>query len=239
MSFLRTQERPPGRSEPREPAHPALPYVLPFAVFFLLLFSADLLDRLLGEWEFPIRVLILGIVLWVSSRHVIDLHVRQWGPTLLVGLAVFAIWVAPDVLFPAYRSHWLFQNPITGSLKSSIPTDLLKNPVVLVFRAIRAVVIVPIVEELFWRAWLFRWLVNPNFQAVPLGTYTPAAMWISAFLFASEHGPYWEVGLVAGLIYNWWLVRTKSLGDCILAHAVTNAALSVFVVLTGRWEYWL
>lgn len=239
MSSVQAEERPPGRSEPRERVHPALPYVLPFAVFFLLLFAGDFLYQLFGVWEFAVRVLILAAVLWVSSRHVIDFNVQQWGPTLLVGLVVFAIWVAPDILFPGYRSHWLFQNPITGSLKSSIPTDLLQNPFVLVFRGIRAVVIVPIIEELFWRAWLFRWLVNPKFQAVPLGTSTPGAMWLSAFLFASEHGPYWEVGLVAGLIYNWWMVRTKSLGDCIVAHAVTNAALSVFVVLTGKWEYWL
>jgi CAAX prenyl protease-like protein len=64
-------------------------------------------------------------------------------------------------------------------------------------------------------------------------------MWLSAILFASEHGPYWEVGLVAGLAYNFWIVRTKSLGDCILAHAVTNAVLSLFVITSGHWEYWL
>jgi hypothetical protein len=43
----------------------------------------------------------------------------------------------------------------------------------------------------------------------------------------------------AGLIYNWWAVRSKSLGDRILAHGVTNAALAVFVILTKRWEYWM
>ncbi len=48
-----------------------------------------------------------------------------------------------------------------------------------------------------------------------------------AILFASEHGPYWDVGLITGVIYNWWMVRTKSVADCILMHAVTNAALSI------------
>jgi hypothetical protein len=46
------------------------------------------------------------------------------------------------------------------------------------------------------------------------------------------------VGLAAGILYNWWMVRTKSLGDLILAHGVTNAVLSAYVVLAGRWEYW-
>ncbi len=99
--------------------------------------------------------------------------------------------------------------------------------------------VVPVIEELFWRGWLMRWLINPHFEKVPMGTYTPAAFWIVAVLFASEHGPYWEVGLIAGVIFNWWMVRTKSLADCILAHAVTNAILAAYVVATGEWQYWL
>ncbi|MFL6352575.1 MAG: type II CAAX prenyl endopeptidase Rce1 family protein, partial [Bryobacteraceae bacterium] len=62
---------------------------------------------------------------------------------------------------------------------------------------------------------------------------------ITTILFACEHGPYWDVGLVAGLIYNFWMVRTKSLGDCILMHAITNTALSGHVIATHRWQYWL
>ena len=53
-----------------------------------------------------------------------------------------------------------------------------------------------------------------------------------AALFASEHGSYWEVGLAAGILYNWWVVRTRNMADCILAHAVTNAILSAYVLLT-------
>ena len=99
-------------------------------------------------------------------------------------------------------------------------------------------VFVPILEELFWRGWLMRWLISPQFEKVPLGAYQAGAFWITAALFASEHGPYWDVGLIAGIAYNWWMVRTRSLGDCILAHAVTNACLCGYVVATRHWEYW-
>jgi membrane protease YdiL (CAAX protease family) len=58
-------------------------------------------------------------------------------------------------------------------------------------------------------------------------------------LFAAEHGPYWEVGLLCGVIYNWWMWRTRSLGDLILVHAVTNLALSLFVIATQRWTFWM
>ena len=94
------------------------------------------------------------------------------------------------------------------------------------------------IEELFWRAWLMRWLISPQFEEVPLGTWSAQSFWIVAVLFASEHGSYWDVGLAAGIIYNWWMLRTRSLGDLILAHAVTNGCLCAYVIAFGKWEYW-
>jgi membrane protease YdiL (CAAX protease family) len=60
-----------------------------------------------------------------------------------------------------------------------------------------------------------------------------------AVLFAAEHGSYWDVGLVAGILFNYWMVRTRSLGDLILSHAVANLSLSAYVIASGKWEYWL
>ena len=109
----------------------------------------------------------------------------------------------------------------------------------LALRLLRSFAIVPIVEELFWRGWMMRWVIDPDFEKVPLGTYSARAFWIVAILFAAEHGPYWDVGLAAGILFNWWMVRTRSLGDLILAHAVANLSLSAYVVAAGKWEYWL
>jgi uncharacterized protein len=218
--------------------YPSLPYTVPFAVFLAFLVIAPYLTAI-GRWEFPFRIVALLAVLWFFSRDVISLRVSNPLGSILLGLAVFAIWIGPDSLISGYRDHWLFQNSITGKLHSSIPQDLLTDRMVLALRCFRAIVLVSIIEELFWRAWMMRWIISPDFQKVKLGTYTAKAMWITALLFASEHGPYWEVGLIAGLLYNWWMVRTKSLGDCILAHAVTNGALSWYVLQTGAWQYWL
>ena len=71
-----------------------------------------------------------------------------------------------------------------------------------------------------------------------VGEWDWKAFLIVAALFAAEHGPYWDVGLACGILYNWWMVRTKSLGDLILAHGITNACLSLYVVAAGKWEYW-
>jgi CAAX prenyl protease-like protein len=95
------------------------------------------------------------------------------------------------------------------------------------------------VEELFWRGWLMRRLIAPEFTKIPLGTYRASSFWTVALLFASEHGPYWDLGLAAGVLFNFWIVRTKSLGDVIVAHATANLCLSVYLIRTGKWEYWL
>jgi CAAX prenyl protease-like protein len=148
------------------------------------------------------------------------------------------IWVAPDVLF-GYRHFWLFENALTGSAVTSLPAGLKSNVGFMVLRTVSSAMLVPILEELFWRGWMMRWLINTDFLSVPLGKYVPSAFWIVAVLFASEHGPYWEVGLLAGTAYNWWLIRTRNLADCIVAHGVTNAVLAGYVLVTGQWQYWL
>jgi CAAX prenyl protease-like protein len=216
---------------------PSLPYVAPFVIFMAFL-AIQKYVPLAPALEYPIRALLLSAVLIIFSRHVINLHSTHRLETAVMGVAVFVIWVGPDMLFPAYRQHWLFQNAIMGEISSPVPESVLLSPVVLWSRIFRAVVLVPIIEELFWRAWLMRWLISPRFEKVALGAYQPAAFAIVAILFAAEHGPYWDVGLVTGVIYNWWMVRTRSLGDCILAHAITNACLCGYVVATHRWEYW-
>jgi CAAX prenyl protease-like protein len=190
-------------------------------------------------YAYPIRTVVVTAVLLVCSRGLVRLRPSSALASVLVGLGVFAVWVGPDLLWPGYRAHWLFTNPLTGGADHPHPANPVGSLLYILFRAGGSMLLIPIVEELFWRAWLMRWLVNPHFQKVPVGTYVPTAFWFTAVLFASEHGVYWDVGLAAGIVYNWWMVRTRSLADCILAHAVTNGALAGYVLLAGKWEYWL
>lgn len=178
-------------------------------------------------------------VLLAFSLHLIEFRFNRFCASSLVGVAVFLIWIAPDALFAGYRSHWLFQNSLTGSLTFSMPAEARNDGLSILMRVLRAAVLVPIVEELFWRGWLMRWIIRHKFEEVPLGTYAPAAFWITAALFALEHGPYWEVGFLSGAVYNWWMVRVKRVSDLVLAHSVTNACLAAYVLATGRWEYWM
>jgi len=211
-------------------------HIAPFAAF-LLLIDLERAFSLPAQVFYPARVVVVSLLLLVLSRPYLTLRPSAPLSTAVVGIAVFLVWIAPDALF-GYRHSWLFSNPLTGAPVSTIAPALRHDALFAIVRAAGCTLLVPVFEELFWRGWLMRWLIKPEFLKLPFGTYQKSAFWIVAVLFAAEHGPYWEVGLAAGIVYNWWAVRTRSLGDCILAHAVTNGLLSAYVLMTGHWEYW-
>jgi CAAX prenyl protease-like protein len=211
-------------------------YVAPFAVLMAMLLVGNTLSLDPHYW-YPVRTVAVAAALLWFSRSAIRLRPRRPWASVAVGVAVFVVWVAPDALWPAYREHWLFRNSLLGGVAGA-GTAPSSSLAFLFFRVAGAAIVVPLAEELFWRGWLMRWLITPEFWRTPLGAYAANAFWITAVLFASEHGVYWDVGLAAGLIYNGWIIRTRSLADVILAHAVTNAALAAYVLRFGKWEYW-
>lgn len=217
--------------------HAALGYVAPFLVFVGLM-AAEHSLAIPPQVGYPIRVLVTLATLLALSRRDVQLRPARPLSSIALGVAVFLIWIAPDTLF-GYRHFWLFENPVMGRAGAALPPDLQRNFLFLLIRAAGSTLLVPIIEELFWRGWLMRWLIDRDFLKVRLGTYVPSVFWITALLFASEHGSYWEVGLAAGVIYNWWMIHTRSLADCILAHAVTNGVLAGYVIFWGAWQYWL
>ncbi len=105
------------------------------------------------------------------------------------------------------------------------------------FRFLGAVIVVPIFEELFWRSFALRWIIDENFSAVPIGTIS----WFSAsaviVAFGFEHHR-WLAGIFAGILYHALLYYKKDLSACVIAHATTNLLLGIYVLLTQQWSFW-
>jgi uncharacterized protein len=212
-------------------SRPTAGYIVPFLIYVAMI-ALPLPPQVL----FPVRFVLVLAAILVFSRPYLSWKPSRTLASIGVGIAVFVVWIGPDLLFgPGYRHSWVF----LGGPSSSLSGASEHNSFFLLIRVLSSVALVPVLEELFWRGWLMRWLINQEFLKVPLGTYQVGAFWLVAVLFASEHGPYWDVGLITGIIYNWWILRTKNLADCILMHAVTNGAVAAYVLAAGQWQYWL
>jgi CAAX prenyl protease-like protein len=215
-------------------SRPEIGYILPFAVFIAFL----AIDKFVPVSQ-PVRFVAILALLAVVSRGILPTRPSRLLGSVLLGIAVFFVWIGPDVLIPGYRSFFLFSNSIVGHPEGATVAADKVSGVFLVFRVLSSVVTIPIIEELFWRGWMMRWIANHRFTSIPVGTWHIEAFWIVAVLFGSEHGSFWDVGLITGAIYNLWAVRTRNLTDCVIAHAVTNGCLAIYVIAGGHWQYWL
>jgi CAAX prenyl protease-like protein len=156
---------------------------------------------------------------------------RALGLAVITGLMVWAIWIGLDGLYPKF--------PFLGR-RVGFNADAL-TPVArwafIVERMLGLALIVPVIEELFWRSFLMRWLIDPDFWRVPIGRVTPVAAATTSALFALVH-PEWLPALVTGLLWAGLLWRTKSLCACAVSHVTANVALGIYVIVTGDWKFW-
>lgn len=202
---------------------PWLPYVAPMAVYMTFMLVQEPSNML---WMYPVKVAMVGLLLWVFHNRYEELRPDAGSIplALLVGLVAIAIWIGIDPIYPKMGGKGEVFNPSGRWLFIG-------------FRVAGAVVVVPLMEELFWRGFLARWLVEEDFKKVPVGVYTWPSFMITTVLFGIEHRE-WLAGLFCGALYNWLCYRRKNLFACVVAHAVSNAALAAWVLWRGDWKFW-
>ena len=221
-------------------AAPWLPYVAPFATFLLLTQAeASIPGTAPTSWypiAYAVKVAIVALVMWLcrSSWRDLDPWPRPVGQAMAVavGLAVTAVWVGLDGRYPAI--------PYLSGERSAFDPNVLPSTGRAAFLGVRLlglVVVVPIFEELFWRSFLMRWVIDPEFLKVPIGKVTPMAVGVTAVGFALAH-PEWLPALLTGLAWAWLLWQTRSVSACVVSHMVANLALGIYVLATGEWKYW-
>ena len=187
-------------------------------------------------WLYPLKtvvVLILLIHYWpcyveLKIRPIADHRDLVWA--VAVGLLVYLAWV---------RMDWPWAMQGDGKTPGYDPFRAGTGPglILAAVRLLGASIVVPMMEELFWRSFLLRYLISSRFESVRLGTLTPFAFGASVILFGLEHD-LWLAGMLAGGAYTLLLYHTGRLWPCIVAHAVTNLVLGIHVLLTGEWSWW-
>ncbi len=184
---------------------------------------------------YPVKTVAVTAAILLLRPRYIELRWRDLfsfshtSVSILAGLAVFGLWI---------HMGWSFAT--IGKPAGYDPTiieDNLMRTLLVISRLTGAALVVPVMEELFWRSFLIRYVVNPNFMEMPIGRFTWFSFVLTVILFGFEHN-LWLAGMMAGAAYNLLLYYTKSIPQCITAHAVTNLCLGLYVLNTGNWSFW-
>jgi CAAX prenyl protease-like protein len=213
---------------------------VPFAAFMLLLALRGLVpgDGSWGfdpRWLYAITVLVVGGLLalyWREYGELVKQTLPSWAEAalaIIVGLVVFALWIRLDAPWMQLSEPAATFVPIDANGKLLWP--------LIALRWIGASLVVPVMEELFWRSFLMRWIRSPRFETVLPQQVGLKAIVLTTFVFTLAH-TLWLAAVIAGLAYALLYVRTGKLWVPIIAHAVTNGGLGVWVVTTGRWSFW-
>lgn len=179
---------------------------------------------------FPIQTVVCaGVLAFFWRDYGLERPRAAWVAGV-IGVLAAALWVSPQEVFHyAPRLDGFNPGMFAGGIYWAV----------LAMRLVRLVAVVPALEEVFWRGFLLRYLIDEDFDTVPFGKYARMANIIVAVGFMLEHSPVdWLAALATGVLYNLVAFRTRSLGSCILAHAITNALLGAFILATRQWGFW-
>lgn len=217
-----------------------LPRVIPFAIYILFLALSDVLAPIVTQWGMNPKWLYVGRIVAVIAalayflRNFVELNKRPPLQDFLYaavsGLIVFVVWIFPYPTWLVAGADAVGVNPMQGL--SDVESMLWLST-----RIMGAALVVPIMEELFWRSYIMRRYDSQDFLSVNPEKLSGFAYVGSACLFALEHN-LWLAGLFAGLVFGELYKTYKNLWIPIFAHAVTNGVLGIWVVLTGNWQYW-
>ena len=222
--------------KPRRLVEDDTAYYLPMGVFLAFIAIA-------GHWpslyvaSYVARAVIVGVMLWIFRGHYTKIRWNHWWLGVMVGVVGIFQWVGmqswlehhfkffqpspdffdPSKVFPGAGAFWSF----------------------VAVRVCGAVLVVPFMEELFWRDYLWRYVSAPNnFKLAEVGERDWKSFLVVSIAFATVHGNWGLTAIIWAMMIGLLLIKTRSLGACIIAHGVTNLLLAVYVLKYRAWSFW-
>ena len=204
----------------------------PFLLFLALTFCQGEFGEASRYWFYFAKTLVGAWLIWEMYPFVSELRWAVSWEAVAVGVAVFAMWVALDPFYPHMARSGPDWNPLAKFGDGSALAWAF-----MVVRVLGMAVVVPPLEEVFYRSFLYRYLIKPDFQSVPFNRLVWFPLLATAGVFGLEHYQ-WLAGILCGLAYQWLVWRKNRIGDAITAHALTNLLLGAWVVWRHAWQFW-
>jgi CAAX prenyl protease-like protein len=211
---------------------PALIRVLPFGLFLVLTSCQGKIFAGSEFWFYLAKTIIGAWLLWLMRPLVSEMRWSISWEAVAVGIAVFALWVGLDEFYPKLGKAGTPWNPHTQFGHDS--------PLARLFIAVRilgSTLVVPPLEEVFYRSFVYRTIAKPDFQSVPLDYFAWLPFLATAAVFGFSHYE-WLAGILCAFAYQGLVLRKNRLGDAITAHAITNFLLGLWVVFKPAWNFW-
>ncbi len=235
-----------------------LPFVLPLFVFLLIVsFYPDFADSFIDSeneiegqvitsktWTYiamiGLQVLIAtGLLAYFHKVYLQHFPIRFSPLSVVVGIIGVVLWIVVCDL--RIEPRFWEQLGFNTSRPSFNPFTIENSTVRILFLVIRftlLALIVPLIEELFVRGWLVRWIENPAWENISL-----TGLSLNALLAASIYGVVAHPSEAIAAFLWFGLVtllmrRTGNLWDCVVAHAVTNLLLGIYILKYEQWHLW-
>ena len=231
-----------------------LPFILPFILFMVIAsrypdfagsYDENIVPQVTVEtWQYIIMIgvqvlVAAGLLGYFRKTYLQHFPFRVSPLSIGVGIVGIVLWIALcelglelklfvmlgfDVSRPAF-------NPFT------IPDQSVRW-LFFISRFSLLAIVVPIVEELFVRGWFARWFHDPSWENIKLtGLPMKTLLAVSLYGVLTHPGEAIAAFVWFGLV-SWLMNRTGNLWDCVVAHAVTNFLLGIYVVWFSQWQLW-
>lgn len=209
---------------------------MPMAAF-LLLTQAEIWWPSYYVAFYVLKTLAAAALLLIGWKFYTPIRWNHWWLGALLGVVGLVQWVGMEKLLLHSFPHYLHASGAIFDPMTQIDSPAERWSFIF-FRWGAASLVVPVMEELFWRDFAWRSVIAPaDFKLAGVGEMDWSAFLLVSLLFCSVHVQ-WITALVWGLMIGGLLVWTRSLGACIVMHAVTNFFLGLYVLRTGDWYFW-
>ena len=212
---------------------PEFARIAPFAVFVGLTSLQGRLGPASAYWIYGVKTVVGAWMIWEARPFVEELRWKLSWQGLSMGVIVFVLWVGLDGFYPRLVRLEQGWNPNRQFGAGS--------PVAwscILVRIAGSTLVVPPIEEVFYRSFLYRYFVKTDFRAMLLGQFHPISFVVTSAIFGLMHPDRWLAGILCGLAYQALVLKNNRLGDAMSAHATTNCLLGIWVVWKGAWNFW-
>jgi uncharacterized protein len=211
---------------------PLLVRILPFAVFAALTLFQGSFGEAAQYWVYTLKTILAAWLLWLVRPYIAEMRWKLSWEAVAVGVGVFLAWVGLDGLYPMFAARAGSFNPLKTYGEGS--------GLAIFFIAVRTIgssLVVPPLEEVFYRSFIYRYLISADFTGIPLSTLNWRAFFLAGVIFGIGHFE-WLPGILCAFAYQWLTLRKNRLGDAMTAHAITNFLLALWVVGRHAYSFW-